>query len=112
CNLGLVCKGGKCAAPTPKGGVCDPMEAACDVGLNCSPMGTCVEYKTAEVGQKCGFVDPDMIYCVRSHCSTTTNTCMPPLADRTPCDPNDDACGLDSFCMNAKCTAWDPSQCK
>lgn len=125
CGYELTCKAGQCAQPDPAATACTPNAQSeldtCDhvKGLFCQPVTKqCAAYKTATVGQACGFdtKSGDFTLCVGpSYCKAGSNPllgiCRAMVADGATCAAGEQ-CMAPAQCMAGVCKIVDPSSCK
>ena len=125
CGYELACKAGACALSDPAGTPCTPTAKAevdtCDrvKGVYCQPTSKlCAAFKTAKVGETCGYDTASGNYTVcvgASYCKPGANPllgiCRATVADGASCAPGEQ-CQPPALCLGAVCKIIDPSSCK
>ncbi len=116
CEETLSCASDVCAARVGAGAACGSGKPDCQLGYYCGSAGVCTVLKFAALGETCGLVGSDYLFCKGGYCKSGgtggSGTCAAYTADGQACSDTAGSCQEPASCVEGVCKLRDPAACK
>jgi hypothetical protein len=112
CEQTLSCVSGACVARAPLGAACGIDQPECATDLYCGGGNVCKVPKLAALGEACGAISGELVFCKGGYCKGgPMGTCAPFTADGQACGTGVDTCQPPASCVDGTCKVPDPAAC-
>jgi hypothetical protein len=113
CEATLSCVAGKCVARAAAGEPCGVDRPECQTDLYCGGGNVCSLPKLAALGDACGAIGGELVFCKGGYCKGgVKGTCAPFTADGQACGTGFDTCQPPASCVDGNCRLPDPAKCE